>query len=400
MTAPQKLRDAIHEIVGKLTGRSKRQVQTVEGELQAAFEAASKQAESLQAEGSNDTMDATRYSAKGKYWRPDLSQNEWTLLNRHMEQEISDSAHTLDEATQWAYAEEKGNRVFAIYGIGDGTEATPLYASGGKTAMADYQAFMDAGKRFNYGTDGGAESLNRLFKTLRRKQGQSNGSISAAERGKSANGHDRVSAVQGDGNGRRSTGTGAENRGVNTKFSLKEYSDQEKRDHRKEAIAYFGKTYNWNETGYLTPAGTKLDFSGRHEGGPGGYRTVDHRDIRDAIGEDYGGDDYSGSMVQFMSEGNIRISPESGGINLSVEPTKSQLDALSDFISKNRGEVILDLDTTDVVIDIRKNGSILLYDVLNLQPTSFAEKETDAAISTNSSPRTARSTASVSTYIL
>ena len=131
--------------MGKLTGRAKRQ---------AAFEAASRQAKTLQAEGGNDTMGATRYSAKGKYWRPNLTQNEWTLLNRHMEQEITDSTHTLDEATQWAYASEKGNQVFAIYGIGDGTEATPLYASGGKTAMADYQAFMDAGKRLDYGTDG------------------------------------------------------------------------------------------------------------------------------------------------------------------------------------------------------------------------------------------------------
>lgn len=211
-TLLQKLRDAIHEIVGKLTGRAKRQAQTVEGKLQAAFEAASRQAKTLQAEGSNDTMGATRYFAKGKYWRPNLTQNEWTLLNRHMEQEISDSAHTLDESTQWAYAEEKGNRVFAIYGIGDGTEATPLYAVGGKTAMADYQAFMDAGKRLDYGTDGSTESLTGLFKTLRRKQGQSNGGIFAAEKGKSANGHDRVSAVQGEGNGRGSTGTGPENR--------------------------------------------------------------------------------------------------------------------------------------------------------------------------------------------
>nr|DAJ54706.1 MAG TPA: PolyVal ADP-Ribosyltransferase [Caudoviricetes sp.] len=135
--------------------------------------------------------------------------------------------------------------------------------------------------------------------------------------------------------------------GGKSRFSLKDYSDVEQRDHRKKAIEFFGKTYNWNETGYLTPAGTKLDFSGRHEGAPGGYRTVDHRDIRDAISEDYGGDDYSGSMVQFMSEGNIRISPESGGINLSVEPTKSQMDALSDFIGENRGEVILDIDTPD-----------------------------------------------------
>ena len=130
-------------------------------------------------------------------------------------------------------------------------------------------------------------------------------------------------------------------------FSLKAYSEAEKKDHVKSAKEFFGKTYSWNETGYITTDGTKLDFSGRHDGGPGGYRTVDHRDIRDALGLDYGGDDYSGAMVQFMSEGNIRISPESGGINLSVMPTKAQLDTLADFISKNRGEVILDLDDTN-----------------------------------------------------
>ena len=128
------------------------------------------------------------------------------------------------------------------------------------------------------------------------------------------------------------------------RYSLKEYTDEEKKQHVKDAAAYFGRTYKWAETGYITTDGRRLDFSGRHDGGPGGYRTVDHRDIRDALGLDYGGDDYSGSMVQFMAEGNIRISPESGGINLSVMPTKAQLDTLSDFISKQRGEVILDLD--------------------------------------------------------
>jgi len=49
-------------------------------------------------------------------------------------------------------------------------------------------------------------------------------------------------------------------------------------------------------------------------------------------------------MVRFMQEGNIRISPESGGINIAVMPTKAQMDSLSDFISKERGEVILDID--------------------------------------------------------
>lgn len=145
------------------------------------------------------------------------------------------------------------------------------------------------------------------------------------------------------------SGTSIPTDGVNVKpqFSLKAYSEAEKKDHVKSAKEFFGKTYRWNETGYITTDGTKLDFSGRHDGGPGGYRSVDHRDIRDALGLDYGGDDYSGAMVQFMGEGNIRISPESGGINLSVMPTKAQLDTLADFISKNRGEVILDLDNTN-----------------------------------------------------
>ena len=136
---------------------------------------------------------------------------------------------------------------------------------------------------------------------------------------------------------------------VNGKFSLKAYSDVEKKQHVKDAKAFFGRTYKWAETGYITTDGARLDFSGKHEGGPGGYRTVDHRDIRDALGDDYGGDDYSGAMVQFMGEGNIRISPESGGINLSVMPTKAQMDTLSDFISKERGEVVLDLDDTNGV---------------------------------------------------
>ena len=578
-TLLQKLRDAIHEIVGKLTGRAKRQAQTVEGKLQAAFEAASKQAESLQNRQTNGTISETRYAAKGKYWRPNLTQKEWSLLNRHMEQEITDSTHTLDEATQWAYASEKGNQVFAIYGIGDGTEATPLYAVGGRRAKAAYDILLMQMEDVQNGFDRDKTDVNFWIAGIRGNQKYGSRNPNAAERaGRSANRSDQLHGGSSERNAQGTAGTGNRNGKVNNRyslksvlavqpesndwrpgatfaevkaahptlfelaadeadtrnptqitgtvksyrkiydaleaegfdgtildassglgygtragreeygfrvddiepfpdskyqpkytdystldktydviisnavlnvipqdlrdamvvkigemlnpggrafinvrgtdvknagskvainddlmeyfisntgsyqkgftsrelvaylkdalgggftveptkkfgavsaivtrdadggkprFSLKNYSDAEQRDHRKKAIAFFGKTYNWNETGYLTPAGTKLDFSGKHEGGPGGYRTVDHRDIRDAISEDYGGDDYSGSMVQFMSEGNIRISPESGGINLSVEPTKSQMDALADFIGKNRGEVILDLDTPD-----------------------------------------------------
>lgn len=127
----------------------------------------------------------------------------------------------------------------------------------------------------------------------------------------------------------------------------REFTQEEADEHRKAAVSYFGKTYRWNETGYLLTDGTRLDFSGRHEGGPGGYRSVDHRDIVDALGDDYSGGSYSGGMVNFMQEGNIRISPESGGINLQTAPTKAQEEKLADFISRERGEVILDIDDTE-----------------------------------------------------
>ena len=72
---------------------------------------------------------------------------------------------------------------------------------------------------------------------------------------------------------------------VKSQFSLKAYSEAEKKGHVKSAKEFFGKTYSWNETGYITTDGTKLDFSGRHEGAPGGQtgRRGDGRDRRGAV---------------------------------------------------------------------------------------------------------------------
>lgn len=110
----------------------------------------------------------------------------------------------------------------------------------------------------------------------------------------------------------------------------------------QDAVKHFGKTYNWNETGYILTDGSRLDFSGRHEGGSGGGRYEDHRDIAqlDAY-SDYEG---TAAMIDFMKRGNIRIIPEVDGINLSVRPTKAQENTLTDFISRRRGEITLDID--------------------------------------------------------
>ena len=404
-TLLQKLRDAIHEIVGKLTGRAKRQAQTVEGKLQAAFEAASKQAESLNSKNTATEDGEARYSLNEDFTRQfddwvndrdekgnlktggyfkvgttseplkSIGVNDYQIywdqskiakiLSKHPEMTadvIKNVPQILEHPILVMQSQTVANRI-TIYGEVMDAEGSPVLVAlelrpqDKRGEILDFAKIASAyGKRNAQNaintseilyvdpnkkrTDAWLEALRLQLPSGLTKYG-SIGRVTYVNRDVNGN------LSFGEGSGKTAMQEAFEKAKEKTRYSLKDYSDAEQRDHRKKAIAYFGKTYNWNETGYLTPAGTKLDFSGRHEGGPGGYRTVDHRDIRDAIGEDYGGDDYSGSMVQFMSEGNIRISPESGGINLSVEPTKSQMDALSDFIGKNRGEVILDLDTPD-----------------------------------------------------
>ena len=404
-TLLQKLRDAIHEIVGKLTGRAKRQAQTVEGKLQAAFEAASKQAESLNNKNTATEGGETRYALNEKFsqqfdeWMNDKDEQGrlktggyfnvgttsealksigvkdyniyWDkskiakIMGKHSgmtAEVVKEVPQILEHPILVMQSQTAANRI-TIYGETVDADGTPVLVAMELRPQDKKGEILDFAKIASaYGKEAIQNAINTseiLYVDPNKKRTDtwldalrlqlpagltkygSIGTVTYVDRDVNGN------LSFGEGSGKTAMQEAFEKAKEKTRYSLKDYSDAEQRDHRKKAIAFFGKTYNWNETGYLTPAGTKLDFSGRHEGGPGGYRTVDHRDIRDAIGEDYGGDDYSGSMVQFMSEGNIRISPESGGINLSVEPTKSQLDALSDFIGKNRGEVILDLDTPD-----------------------------------------------------
>ena len=148
-----------------------------------------------------------------------------------------------------------------------------------------------------------------------------------------------------------------------------------------EALAHFGRTYSWKETGYLLTDGSKLDFSGRHEGASGGYRTVDHRDILDIYPEDTELDG-NGAMVDFMQQGNIRISPEGDGINLQVRPTKAQERSLDDFISRARGWVTLDIDDAkgNTVVSVEyprgTRASKVLQDIRN-----YFERGTEPQIS-------------------
>ena len=104
-------------------------------------------------------LDAKYEASQGKkkfsretYWKPNLNKAEWSLLNDRTAVEIASKSKFLDEATKWLYAKRKDTEVFAIYGIGDGTVPTVLYASGGKKATSDLAQFTSFLKEYDYGT--------------------------------------------------------------------------------------------------------------------------------------------------------------------------------------------------------------------------------------------------------
>lgn len=164
--------------------------------------------------------------ARGKYWRPELNADEWTLLNRRMETELDSEKQYLDESTKWLYAEENGVRVFALYGVGDGTEATPLYAVGGKWAAADYTAMTEYIER-RKGYDGDGRSVDSWVELLRRKKGSRGRNLSQGQgpTGASGTAHGLYGGSP-RGNGGRTSGRGSENqRKVKEQFSLRERDD-------------------------------------------------------------------------------------------------------------------------------------------------------------------------------
>ena len=110
----------------------------------------------------------------------------------------------------------------------------------------------------------------------------------------------------------------------------------------KNIVKHFGTTGNFNVSGYMLQDGKILDFSGKHWGDTTSRtRQVDHRDISEVLPTERNGFD---SMVRMISNGNIRLMPENGGINLAVAPTKNQRTVLRRYIEYFKGEIVVDFD--------------------------------------------------------
>ena len=124
----------------------------------------------------------------------------------------------------------------------------------------------------------------------------------------------------------------AEENGINDYvFNIIKPLLEEKNISREEMIEMaqdeFGTTDDFTVGAYMTPDGKLLNF------GYGGYRD-DHRGIS-SIGYD---------MQEFIDAGNIRMKPESNGVEFTEEPTKEQYGTLREYFDNANGEVYIDIN--------------------------------------------------------
>ena len=124
-----------------------------------------------------------------------------------------------------------------------------------------------------------------------------------------------------------------------------------------EMKEHFGTTNKYNVAGYMLKDGSMLDFSGKHWGDPTStYRQVDHRDIQEVLPDENNGVD---SMVRMIANGNIRLMPENGGINLSQAPTLEQTEVLKRYIRYH-----LTHEDREVVVDFDEPGKDTVYTLM------------------------------------
>lgn len=102
---------------------------------------------------------------------------------------------------------------------------------------------------------------------------------------------------------------------------------------------HFGTTSNILESGFILTDGSILDLSEKNNGGSAGMRNADHRDINFI----YPNKGNTESLIHFMNIGNIRLVPETKGIDLVTMPNELQFKILRQYINYFNGEIILDI---------------------------------------------------------
>lgn len=134
----------------------------------------------------------------------------------------------------------------------------------------------------------------------------------------------------------------------NKKKNLLDYSEDRATERLDKAIKLFGETKDPSKAGWLLSDGRFVDYnrdsSNILSGNVLDYQ--DHWQIEKVFDTRRGTD----AIDAFMAEGNIRLMPEAGGIELRGKPNKNQIDKLEQFIDAV-------IDKEGITLDLRPAGT-------------------------------------------
>lgn len=172
-----------------------------------------------------------------------------------MNAEIKSGENFLDETTKWVYADEKGVQVFALYGIGDGTDATPLYAVGGKQAVKEAKninVYMEGSNN-----DGSTVDFERWLEVRQHsRMGQGGSVLQSGRGGRNGDENGRIHSGQHERNAGGAAERSSENqRGVKDQFSMRDPVEE-----TRDLLALHNMTAD-NLRGALEPVRQPKEFS-------------------------------------------------------------------------------------------------------------------------------------------
>ena len=293
------------------------------------WQSAAEQAKSLQDKAASDTMDVTRHS---------LKEDENSDIVRRNQTESEGAGTFRGTSAQTDQASDTGRSRQNCQGVGSEVrsevgstvrredflrehrergdrsvrlkgdylyayhEATPLYAVGGKKAAEQYAKFRIWMKGIKNETDGNRTSFDRWNGSIQSAPWNQRTNLSDTGRRETVSEHDSLYAGASEGNRGGTPGTGAENRGVNSKFSLKAPVEE-----TRDLVA--------------ASAPTEYAESGRWQSAAEQAKSLQDKTASDTIGSDY----WSGGKVEY-SYGNLYQAVRNGDF-ASVETIRKALEA-------------------------------------------------------------------------
>ncbi len=199
---------------------------------------------------------------------------------------------------------ERGNRSVRLKGdyLYAYHEATPLYAVGGKKAAEQYAKFRIWMEGIKNETDGNRTSFDRWNGSIQSAPWNQRTNLSDTGRRETVSGHDSLYAGASEGNRGGTPGTGAENRRVNSKFSLKAPVEE-----TRDLVA--------------ASAPTEYAESGRWQSAAEQAKSLQDKAASDTIGSDY----WPGGKVEYSYD-NLYQAVRNGD-SASVETIRKALEA-------------------------------------------------------------------------